>query len=57
MLGKLIGRLWETGKRVGSKSVGGSRGQYDWCWACDLDKCGTGYDRRCACCRAGHGGR
>lgn len=50
------GPLARLAKRLGlgKTSVGG--GAYESCWGCTNNKCGAGFDRTCACCRAGHSG-
>lgn len=38
------------------KSSGGGTGVYASCWACFNGRCGIGFERGCACCRANHSG-
>lgn len=56
MVTKKEGPLARLAKRLGlgKTSVGG--GAYESCWGCTNNRCGVGFDRTCACCRAGHSG-
>lgn len=56
MVTKKEGPLARLAKRLGLGKTSGGGGAYDSCWACSLARCGAGFDRTCACCRAGHSG-
>jgi hypothetical protein len=64
MTTKKEGPLTRLARRLGLGKTSGGGGVYESCWACSLGKCGAcslgkcgaGFERTCACCRAGHSG-